>query len=359
MRRASALPIAPVALFAPWLCIACGGPIVEAEDLSLDITGDEAPTSTSTGTDSDTESTSDTTTDTTTDTTGTTGDPDSFRVAIFADSHVVGPEYQGGDENLLSAAMQLEGVRWEIEHIVPPPDFAVIIGDLVHDAYPTDDQSFYEQNPSAFSIVDDILTSFPVPVYQVFGERDYAVPKFPRTLSHALFAYFFVKEPYYAVDHGGWRFVFSNSQYGPTFDPMTVFSDTTKGSYGPVQLTWLADKVDDGVPTVVFSHFPIGSTVVDEAVNNAPYPDMRSLLSAAADVELIFTGHSHVWTSTPAEFGAPHYEVGATRYDTDNFILMEFNLDGSYEFLDIDKVQWNTPNADHWVYDQGTPMPAP
>ncbi|NVB41350.1 hypothetical protein G6O69_26165 [Pseudenhygromyxa sp. WMMC2535] len=331
-----------------------------AEDEDEDSTEESTETDSGTGSDTtdSTESTEETDSGSETDTSAETGDDGRFRVVIFADSHVVGPEYQGGDSNLLNAEQQLEILRWEVEHIDPLPDFAVILGGLVHDAYPTTELDFYENNPNAFAIVDEILDGFPIPVYQLFGDSDYGVPDVSRSFSHTLFYSFFQKDPYYVIDHGGWRFFFTNSQLGHSFDAQTVGYDPSLGSYGANQLNWLSYELEQGGPAVVFSHFPIHTTAIDEELEGGGFPDMRSLLLAQDNVELIFAGHTYTWVSTPGEFGAPHYEVGATRYDTDNFLLLEFDDQGGYEFLDIEKVQWNTPNADHWDYSEDPPVPA-
>lgn len=289
---------------------------------------------------------------------GTTGPADSFRVAVFADAHVVGPNYSGDDPNLLGAEAQLEILAWELAQIDPPPAFAVIVGDLVFEGYASTDVEFYTQNPNAFATVDAVFDDLPFPVHLVFGDADYGVPDTPRSFSHQLFAQVFAKDPYYALDHEGWRFLFTNSQLGDTFEPQATIFDPSVGSYGANQLAWVQDQLDDGVPCVLFSHFGIGATAIVEDTSG-PIPDMQQLLaSAPGSLELIFAGHSNIWTITDAGFGAPQYELGATRYDTDNFLLIEFGLAGQLELLDIEKVEWNTPNADHWEYANGTPVPA-
>lgn len=293
---------------------------------------------------------------TTTTTTGTgesstdTGDGlASFRVVVIADPHVVGPNYQGGDPNLLGAADQLIAVREAVAAIDPPPDFGVVLGDLVHDAYASLEPSWYEQNPNAFATVDDILAGFPFPVYPAFGESDYGLPDAPKTLSHTLFATYFAQSPNYSREYQGWRFVFANSQLGPAFDGST-------GAYGAQQLTWLGGELDDPIPTVLFTHIPVYSSLADEAPNNGAYPDIDAVVANSSGLKLILAGHSHTWNSMPNAFVAPHITFGATRYDTDNFLLIEFFEDGSYEILDLLKVEWGTPNADTWTYD-GTPKP--
>lgn len=355
--RLTALPLVALGALA-----ACTSNLAEAVDgggADEQDQGDEAAdTESDTESESNTGTTEDTSSETTEDTSSETGEPDSIRVVFFADTHVVGPTYQGDDPSLLGAETQLDVVRWELEQFDPAPDLAILLGDIVHGTYPSQDAAYYQNNPNAFAIADELLGAFPCPVYPVFGDNDYDVPDVPQAFSHTLFAQFFAKDPYYAFEAGGWRFVVTNSSSGTTFQPQAVDFDPSIGSYGEAQLNWVADQLDDGVPTVLTSHFPMNRTAADET-ETAGATDMATLLTTTpGSLELIFAGHGELWATIPDEYGAPMYQVGATRYDTDNFLLVEFFPDGSYELLDIDKVQWNTPNADHWDYSNGTPVPA-
>jgi hypothetical protein len=49
-----------------------------------------------------------------------------------------------------------------------------------------------------------------------------------------------------------------------------------------------------------------------------------------------------------------HLILGATRYDDDNFWVVDFGAE-DFEILDFDKSQWFTTCADTWSYD-GSPM---
>jgi hypothetical protein len=295
---------------------------------------------------------------------GDTGDgdgdppPPRFRVVVIADPHIPAPDYAGSDESLTLARERLIETREKIAAIVPPPSFVVVLGDLVHDAYTNYDAIWYQANPNAFVDVAEIFAGFDMPVYLLFGDSDYAVPDYPKTLSHELFAQAYAADPYHAVDLLGWRFVFANSEYGQTFDKGTVIYDPALGSFGSTQLTWLGDQLAAGMPTVVFSHFPLYKVATNEAPNNGLYPDLESVLATRGDVvQLLLSGHDHQWIDFPATFAVPHVVMGATRFDTDNFLLIEFMTDATqYEILDYAKVEWGAQGADTWVYD-GTPMP--
>ena len=292
---------------------------------------------------------------------GDPGDPESFRVAVIADSHISPVGFDPGDELSLAFARQrLEGAIDKINAINPAPEFVVITGDLVHAAYEVSDAQWYQQNPNAFADMAQLIDRCDVPIYPVFGESDYGVPEYSKLLSHQLFAQFYAKDPYYSVDRLGWRFVFSNSQFGQTFDEGTIKFDPTleTGSYGPTQLSWLVAQLEAGMPTVLFTHFPLQQIADDEAPNNGAYTDMDAVLGAVGgSVELILAGHLHTWVEDPGTLIAPQLGLGSTSFDTDNFILIEFRANSAqYEILDYAKIGWGTQEAETWVY-SGTPGP--
>ncbi|PRP91277.1 3',5'-cyclic adenosine monophosphate phosphodiesterase CpdA [Enhygromyxa salina] len=287
------------------------------------------------------------------------GDPSRFRVVVIADLHVPGPDYTGDDDSLLLARERLLETRDQIAAIEPPPAFVVVLGDLVHEAYGSDDLVWYQTNANAFAEVSEIFDGFGIPVYPLYGDSDYDVPTTPKTFSHQVFAQIFATDPYYTVDHLGWRFVFANSQYGQTYDKGTNIYDPALGSFGSTQLTWIGDQFSAGMPTVLLSHFPLYTLALDEAPNNGPYPDLETVLKADGEsVALVLSGHDQQWTNLPATYAAPHIVFGSTRYDSDNFLLIEFTANAlQYEILDLAKVGWGTQEAETWIYD-GTPMPA-
>lgn len=327
--------------------LGCSSSVYESIDW-----GDEAESESGSGSATDSSSAADSS-ETTDDPTG--GNPNGFRVVVLADLHVVPPDWQGNDEALALAKQRLEATREQIAAIDPPPAFAIVLGDLVHDAYASSDPAWYASNPNAFSEVAAILASFPIPVYPLFGERDYGLPAIGKPVSHQIFAQTFAREPYYAINHGGWRFIFANSQLGPSFEPANLAFDPSLGSFGQVQLDWIADQLGDGVPSVLLVHFPLFALLADEAPGD-PVPDLAAAIAQFDDIELVLAGHTHQWNSLPANYPAPHLVFGSTYLDSDNFLLIEFGELGAFEILDADKPSWGTPNADTWNY-QGQPTP--
>jgi hypothetical protein len=286
-------------------------------------------------------------------------EPESFRVVVLTDCHVPGGITGEDDESIELAHSRLLATRDQILAIDPAPAFVVVLGDMVHNAYGSDELVWYQANPNAFADVVEVFDSLPMPVYPVFGDSDYAVPELPQTFSHQLFAQYFATDPHSSLDHLGWRFVFANSQEGLTFTQGTGFYDKSVGSFGATQLGWIGEQLSGGYPTVLFSHFPLFSIATAEA-NDGPYPDLGSVLAQVGEaLSLVLSGHTHQWTDLPANFSAPHIVLGATRYDPDNFLLIEFTSHATqYEILDLGKVKWGSQEADTWSYD-GIPIPSP
>ena len=339
--------------------LGCVSLVVEA-DLDEDETTGETTAETSSGDgngDGDGETTGDGDGEgetTTGDGDGDPGPPENFRVAVLADLHVPGPDYEGGEFG--GARDRLLTARDKIAAIDPPPDFVVVIGDLTHDAYGSEDPLWYQTEPNAFSDVADILAGFPMPVYPVFGDSDYGIPKTTKPFSHLIFAQTFALDPYYSVDHLGWRFIFSNSQIGQTFDEGTLLYDPSIGSYGDAQLNWIRSELDADLPTVLFTHFPLFEVQANENQGGA-YADIEAAIADADRLALILAGHEGTWSELPATYAAPHIGFGATYRDSDNFLLFEFTTEAfQYSILDKNKAEWGGSGAATWVY-QGDPAP--
>ena len=280
--------------------------------------------------------------------------PEPFRVVFLADPHIPGPDYTGPEANDLDtesiekAQARFITMREAINALEPPPAFVVILGDLLHADYAHSDADAYLEHESAFSVAAELLAGFDVPVHLVFGEHDYAVPVMTREESHQLFDHFFGAAPYTSIDQGGWKFILANSQLGPTWDAQGTDYDPTLGSYGREQLDWIAAELFEAKPTVFLSHVPIPfETAVFENLQS-PARDIFTLMTEHTDtMRLALGGHLHRWIDYRIVAPIDVFVVGGTRYDADNFWVVEF--DGAaetYEIVDMDKVEWQTPYAD-------------
>ena len=290
--------------------------------------------------------------------------PESFRIVLLADPHIPGPDYEGPEanardtESIERARERLIDARTTINAIDPAPEFVVVLGDIIHDPYADADVGGDPSQPSAIADAAELFAGFDMPVYPVWGEHDYAVPMIPREVSHERFQHHFGVAPYYAVEHGGWRFIMGNTQLGPTRDMEGPDYDPTKASYGAEQLDWIAAKFIDPKP-MIFAHDPMPfDTQLNE--NKTSFNiDLFSIISRHEEhVIAMFFAHRHTWADWSLLAPPDLYLVGSTRYDEDNFWLVELETHGTdYEILDLDKVDWLALESERWDYD-GVPSPA-
>jgi predicted MPP superfamily phosphohydrolase len=293
-----------------------------------------------------------------------------LRVVFIADTHVIGPQYECCSESegidndsIMRTPDRLAQTVSEINAIDPPPSHVFVLGDVVHAAHHGTNFEWYTSGENAFTRASELLSGLNMPVHILWGNHDYEVAcgggegHHSRSFSHSLFSHFFGANPYGSVDAGGWRFVLLNSQLGPTWDASSAQCATNMGSYGVDQLAWLDEQLAEGKPSIVMSHHHmIASTARNE--NDGPNPDLSTVLGRHDNVSAHLAGHLHRWVDLDATEVHPvrHIILGATRYDTDNFWLVEFDASGDFEIVDYDKPKWSTTCADTWSY-TGDPGP--
>ncbi len=291
--------------------------------------------------------------------------PDTFRVVLIADTHVVPPDwhYHAGAGNevdnvsLLRAEQRLLEVQQRVNRLDPQPEAVFALGDLVTEAFEThSDLEGFLGSENAFSITANLFNGFRAPVYVLFGNHDYerdcdAPDDHAHDLAHEVFDHYYGADPYYAVDIHGFRFLALNGQLGGNWlasDERAGTGGTIEGWYGQEQLDWPAAQLDEGRPTIVLSHY----MSLIWARNEAPEPntDLATVLfdHGLDNVRGLFAGHTHRWIElsgltfpdiVPGQgFGAPEWVIGATRYDPDNFWVLELdNTTGQMEILDFAK----------------------
>jgi 3',5'-cyclic AMP phosphodiesterase CpdA len=264
-----------------------------------------------------------------------------FRAVFITDTHIIGPQYtccveNGANDNasIVKTVDRLRAVRDAINAIDPPPAMVFVTGDVVHAAHVSRDPQWYRDNENAYSIARDLFQGFHMPVYMVMGNHDYEVDcgssaTFDRAFSEARFQEFFGMPPYQAVDYHGWKFLLVNSQRGPTFDVNDPRCSTEYASVGDEQMAWAQAQLDEGRPTVVMSHYM-------RILYNDAFP---ALLDAHDNVRAFFTGHTHRWLDMSGfNNDVPHWVLGGTRYDANNFWLVDFDeTDGTFQILDQTK----------------------
>lgn len=296
------------------------------------------------------------------------GASEPLRLVLLADSHVIGPQYtccrENGDldnESIMRTVERLTSARDQINAIRPRPDLAVVLGDVTHAAYVLPDFESYQSTETAWSRAAAIYAGFEVPVYFVWGNHDYEVEcdgsgSFDRAFSARLFEEFFHQPPYQALTEKGWRLILANGMLGPTWEVGNPRCETGLASYGEAQLAWIEQQIADGMPTLVLTHHTLLTTELDESPGTS-HPDLLSLVARNANVKHTFSGHTHRWIPLSGYYGFGHTLIGATRYDGDNFTLLELDArTAEVRVLDADKPKVPTTCASTWSYD-GPPRP--
>jgi 3',5'-cyclic AMP phosphodiesterase CpdA len=279
-----------------------------------------------------------------------------FRVVFLADTHIIGPNYtccENSPRDTLSlyhTQDRLLRAQQQINRLRPQPDFAVVLGDVVHDAYPEEaplEAEYYLTHETAMGNAAKIFQGFDMPVYFLWGNHDYNVPRIPQPFSHQLFQTFFQADPYTAIDHKGWKFILANSELGPTWDPNSSLYNRSLASYGREQLAWIDTELSEGKPTVLLFHYPLLQGVTQRYEDPAGfYPDLPTLVATHPNRAVFaLSGHLHHWLNFFDRFGVPHWVIGATRYDADNFWVVEFDQ-RSYRILNDNKAHWGRKTAD-------------
>jgi predicted MPP superfamily phosphohydrolase len=299
-------------------------------------------------------------------------DPNKFRVVVITDTHVPGPEYvcctentDNDNDSIQKSTDRLREVVRRINAIEPRPDLVFVMGDVTHNPYHSQDRAHYDTAHTAFTDVKDILGGLEMPYHLALGNHDYGIDCNNEYVSHdftaGLFRDFLATEPYHAVDWKGWRFILGNSQLGPTWDATGPDCNTEVASYGAEQLAWIDSQLSDGTPATFLSHYPLFATKQNEDPNG-PNPDLMTVFARHDSLKLSLAGHLHLWLDMLTQYSAPVYILGGTRYDDDNFWVIEFDPPhGTFEILDHDKGRHGTTCANTWSYD-GTPklvMPQP
>lgn len=272
-------------------------------------------------------------------------DSHTFHVGLIADTHIIDDYYRGPEgnaedtESIFQTSDRLLAARTTLNALKPALDLVFLIGDYFHD-YPSADVDFYFQHTTRIDHAKTLTDGFRAPVHVGFGNHDYAVPKVSREATHELFRRKLSVQPYYAVDHRGWKFIHVNNFLGDTWQAGHASYDKRMGSLGETQLAWLDAQLSERKPSFVFVHFPL------RAIVPAEYADMglHSLLKKhAPTIQRVVSGHWHRWVDVGREYGPPHLVMAATRYDADAYLIVEIDEKaGSHRLLNLDLVEWNT-----------------
>jgi hypothetical protein len=129
---------------------------------------------------------------------------------------------------------------------------------------------------ASLEAVKEIFSALGVPLYAVPGNHDFT-PAQSRTDYDAVFP----GRLNYRFAEGGWQFIGLDTTQGTAFDKTSISEAT---------LAWLdAEPLDKDLPTVVFTHFPLGEGVTYRPVNASAVLERLSKLNLVA----VLSGHWH------------------------------------------------------------------
>jgi 3',5'-cyclic AMP phosphodiesterase CpdA len=153
----------------------------------------------------------------------------------------------------------------QMKTAAPGAAFCLLCGDLVDRG----------DRPS-LTAVKEIFSSLGIPLHPVPGNHDYT-PAGSRDDYDAVFP----RKLNYRFTHGGWQFVGLDTTQGTAYDKTSIH-DTT--------LAWLdAEPFDRELPTVVFTHFPLGEGMTYRPLNAAAVVERLIKLNLVA----VLSGHWH------------------------------------------------------------------
>lgn len=184
---------------------------------------------------------------------------ESFRFIVINDTHYMSDECGGFLDRVVYQ------MKWH-----PGVEFCLHVGDLVE-----------KGERAHLGAVRDIFEQLGVPVYTVPGNHDYLTAK-DRTNYDQVFG----KRLNYSFVHGGWQFVALDSTQGTSYE---------KTSVQPPTFDWLnrnVPKLDRNKPTVLFTHFPLGTNVKYRPQN----ADMVLDHFREVNLRAVFNGHFHGYT---------------------------------------------------------------
>ncbi len=256
-----------------------------------------------------------------------------FRFVVLADTHIIDEYYTGSETSIYNTEAYLTQIQSYINEFPETLDMILICGDVVHN-YPSSDWDFLMDTRTRFDIASDLIDGFDIPVYIGFGNHDYDIRNVTRDFTHKLYKEKFGVDPYYYVDHKGYRFIHINNFLGDTWNPESELYDTDFGSLGADQLEWLENLLKEGKPTFLFLHYMLPLIQEDEFGDS----DLKDLIKQYGDtIEFVFSGHTHTWMDLGDDFGAPNWVVASCRYDPDAYLFVEVNTQtGEFYFLNED-----------------------
>jgi 3',5'-cyclic AMP phosphodiesterase CpdA len=220
--------------------------------------------------------------------------PGDFRAIILADTHISSDRDKDGRLKTLVDRIN----RGDF----PDAAFMIINGDCVSRVYKDYTEADPDTGENRVMKLKQMLEKLKIPTYLVMGNHDYKIG--PDKDSDAWFSPEEIAgmerrwkrwtgfDPYYSFDVHGWRIIVLNSMRG-----RQLWRHFDEG-----QLDWLEKTLKPGMPTVLYTHFPLKTDHFRIWCKKKDLirPEKESRFYAIlkrhqADIKGIFTGHGHMW----------------------------------------------------------------
>ena len=219
-----------------------------------------------------------------------------FRAIILSDVHISSDEAK--EARLASLVENINSGQYGDVR------FILINGDCVSRVYKDFTPEDPDSSENRVMKLADILGDLRVPHYLVMGNHDYKIGPgvdsdawfSPETIGdmEARWKRWTGFDPYYSFDMNSWQFVVLNSMRGrPDWQ-----------HFDQGQLDWLESVLQQGRPTVLFSHFPLKTDhfriwckkkdLITPEKESRFYEILRKNRS---NIKAIFTGHGHMWVT--------------------------------------------------------------
>lgn len=184
----------------------------------------------------------------------------SFRFVVMNDAHFQSPQCPGW----------FERVRASMAAHNPKPELCLMAGDL-------------SEHGTSLELgqMKDVLQGLGMDWHAVMGNHDYVLAD-----DRSPWDKLFPKSLNYCFAHRGWNFVGLDS---------TERNLSEKTRIQPATFQWLDDqlpKLDHQMPTVIFTHFPLGDRVIMRPSNADELLDRFNDVNLAA----VYCGHFHGFT---------------------------------------------------------------
>ena len=185
---------------------------------------------------------------------------DNWRFLFVNDLHVADDDCRPWFEQAFAA----------MKASAPDAELVIVCGDLT-------DGGHEEQ----FQIAYELLDSIGLPVFVVPGNHDYVTDD-----DRSAYEKYFPGQLNYWFERNGWQFIGLDTTQGTLFEKTVIAPET---------LGWLErelHQLDAGKPTIIFTHFPLGSNVCNCPLNA---DDLLKILESL-NVKAILSGHWHSHT---------------------------------------------------------------